>query len=37
MIAQAITARWAFMAYQVQTFLDDLADYGECVWQGGAA
>jgi hypothetical protein len=32
-----ITHRWAWMDYQVRSFLDDLADKGECVWEGGAA
>jgi hypothetical protein len=31
----AIIARWAFMGYQVRAFLDDLADKGECIWEGG--
>lgn len=33
----AISHRWAFMKYQIHSFLDDLADKGECVWQGGEA
>lgn len=32
-----VTHRWAWMHYQVRSFLDDLADSGECIWEGGAA
>ena len=32
-----IIARWAFMDYQVRSFLDDLAEKGECIWEGGYA
>jgi len=33
----AIIARWAYMHYQVSFFADDLADHGECIWEGGFA
>lgn len=33
----AIIARWAYMSYQVRSFVDDLIETGECVWQGGYA
>ena len=34
---QPILARWRYMNYAVRSFLDDLADTGESVWQGGYA
>ena len=33
----AVIARWAFMSYALRSFLDDLADDGECTWEGGRA
>lgn len=32
-----IIARWAYMNYAVRSFLDDLADKAETVWEGGYA
>jgi hypothetical protein len=32
-----VIQRWAWMDYAVRSFLDELADCGECVWEGGAA
>lgn len=32
-----IIARWAYMEYALRSFLDDLAEKGECVWEGGYA
>lgn len=34
---QPVTHRWAYMSYQVRSFVDDLIDKGECIWEGGAA
>lgn len=33
----AIIARWCYMSYQIKSFLNDLADKGECFWEGGYA
>jgi hypothetical protein len=32
-----IIARWAYMDYQIKSFLEDLLKTGECVWEGGYA
>lgn len=32
-----IIARWAYMDYQARSFVDDLIETGECVWEGGYA
>lgn len=29
-----VTERYAYMRYQVRSFLDDLADYGNARWEG---
>ena len=36
-MTRPIIARWAYMNYQVRSFLDDLADTGESIWDGGYA
>lgn len=32
-----IVSRWAYMSYQIRSFLSDLCDDGECIWEGGHA
>jgi hypothetical protein len=32
---EQVIERYAFMSYAVRSFLDDLADKGECRWEGG--
>jgi len=32
-----VVARWAYMRYEVRSFVDDLIETGECRWQGGFA
>lgn len=32
-----VIARWAYMDYQVRSFIDDLIATGESVWEGGQA
>lgn len=35
--ARPIIARWAYMDYQVRSFVTDLIEKGECEWEGGYA
>jgi len=35
--SSSVIARWAFMSYQVRSYVDDLAQTGECFWEGGYA
>ena len=34
---EPVMARWCYMSYQVRSFIDDLIEKGECIWEGGFA